>query len=425
MKSDLTVCVVDHGCFLPVALRLGREAKKVYYFTPTEKPFPTVHDIIGDGFEEIERVKSYHTLHGKVDLWVFPDVGFSELQNELVSTGETVWGARGGDSIETLRGKFLQVLEKVGLPVPEYKTIKGMMPLRAYLAENEDVYIKVSRYRGDWETFHWRNWDLDHLELDARALRLGPWQEFITFYVFQPIDAKIEDGIDSFNIDGRWPELCLHGMEAKDKALIATFQKFDDLPYEMRKVNEAMGPVLAQFGYRSFFSTEVRITEDGESHFIDPTCRAGSPPHQVQSELIGNYLDVIHGGAMGTIVEPEPTAKFGAQAVLDIPGDETDWRILTVPEELEQWIKPSMCSRMGNKLVFPPHTHKEVCWLTAIGDTIMETIDSLKEHAELLPDGIGCEFSDLAKLVQEIHDAEEKGMEFTPDPVPEPEEVGP
>lgn len=422
-KSDLTICVVDHGLFLPVALRLGREAKKVYYTAERESPFPSVHDVIGDGFEEVERVQSIWDVHDEIDLFVFPDVGFSSLQKHLLKDGHPIWGGRDADSIETMRGKFLRILDQVGLPVPEFKAIRGMNWLRAYLAENDDVYIKISRYRGDWETFHWRTWELDHLELETRALRLGPWQEFITYYVFQPIDSKIEDGIDTFNIDGRWPELCIHGVECKDKAFIATFQKFADIPEEMRRVNEAFGPVLAGYGYRGFFSTEVRITEEGESYFIDPTCRAGSPPHQVQSEMIGNYLEVIYSGANGAIAEPEPAAKFGVQAVVDIPGDDEDWRILSVEKELEPWIKPSMCSKVGTTLVFPPRTHKEVCWLTATGNTIMEAIENLKEHAELLPDGVGCEFSDLAKLVQEIHDAEDKGMEFTDQPVPEPEEV--
>lgn len=419
MKNDLTITVVDHGLMLPVALRLGRECKKVYYTTESYKAFPSVSDIIGDGFDEIEYTSSVWNVHEETDVFVFPDVGFASLQHHL-REDHPVWGSGQGDSLELLRGKFLDTLDRVGLSVPPHVRVSGMDELRELLREKEDCYIKISRYRGDWETFHWRRWKLDEMELERRALVLGPWKDRVVYYVFDPIDTPIEDGADTYCIDGQWPKLCLHGMEAKDRALVTTFQKFSELPEQLRVVNEAMGPVLNRHDYRGFFSSEVRITEQGEGYFIDPTCRAGSPPHQVQTEMIENYADVIIAGASGTVLEPKPAAKFGVQAVLNMPGEDADWRFLTVPPELEQWIKPSMCSRVAGVLAFPPGTHKEVCWLTAVGDTIKGAIDTLAEHCELLPDGITCEFGALRELIEQIHEAEDRGMEFTDQPVPEP-----
>lgn len=420
MKNDLTITVVDHGLFLPVALRLARECKKVFYTTESYKPFPSVSDIIGDGFDELEYTSSVWKVHDQTDVFVFPDVGFPDLQEHLREDGHPVWGSGSGDSLEVLRGKFLDTLGRVGLSVPPHQRVIGMDYLRELLREKEDCYIKISRYRGDWETMHWRNWKLDEMELERRALVLGPWKESLIYYIFEPIDTPIEDGADSYSIDGQWPELCLHGMEAKDRALVTTFQKFSELPEQLRVVNEAMGPVLKRHDYRGFFSSEVRITEQGEGYFNDATCRAGSPPHQVQTEMIENYADVIVAGASGTVLEPKPSAKFGVQAVLNLPGEDPDWRFLTVPPELEQWIKPSMCSRFDDLLAFPPGTHKEVCWLTAVGDTIKGAIDTLAEHCELLPDGVTCEFGALRELIEQIHAAEERGMEFTDQPVPEP-----
>lgn len=417
--SDLTVCVVDHGLFLPVAQRLARDCKKVYYSTETERAFPTVQDIVGDGFTDVERVDSLWRVHDRVDLFVFPDVGFGPLQKHLVDDNHPVFGAMEGSTIETNRGKFLRTLREVGLSVPPFKALRGMDALKDYIWDREDVFIKVSNWRGDWETLHWRSRSLDEIELTIRAVRLGPWKDHLTFYVFDPIDTTIEDGCDSFCVDGQWPETCIHGMECKDKALIATFQKFSDLPEQLRVVNEAFRPVLAEYGYRSFFSTEVRITEQGEGFFIDPTCRAGSPPSQVQAEMIANYSEMIWAAANGQVIEPEPAAKFGVQAVLKIPGNEGEWRILTLDEELEPWVKASMCSRVEDRLVFAPGTHEEVCWLTATGNTIEETIDALKERVELLPDGVCCPCEALSELIEEIHEAEEKGMEFTDQPVPD------
>lgn len=420
--SDLTVCVIDHGLFPFIAQRLARDCRKVFYTTESERAFPTVHDIVGDGFADFERVDSLWRVHDQCDLFVFPDVGFGPLQEHLAEE-HPVFGAKRGSELETNRGKFLRTLKEVGLSVPAFKAVRGMEELKSHLWDREHLFVKVSNWRGDWETFHWRSRSLDEMEIDARAVRLGPWKDHLTFYVFEPIDSTIEDGCDSFSVEGQWPEMVIHAMEAKDKALLATFQKFSDLPEQLRSVNEAFGPVLAQYGYRSFFSSEVRITEQGEGFFIDPTCRAGSPPSQVQTEMIANYSEVIWGAANGVVVEPEPAAKFGVQAVLKFPGNEGDWRI-TVGDELEQWIKPSMCSRIGDRLSFAPSTHEEVCWLTATGSTIKEAIDTLKERAELLPDGVTCQYEALAEIIEEIHEAENQGMEFSDQRIPDPSIAG-
>src|SRR6516225_9486687 len=125
--KDVTACVVDHGLFVPVARRLARSFKKVYYFTPWEKSFPTVWDLIGDGFEDIRRINDPWEVKESCDLYVFPDIGFAPLQRQLLEQGYPVWGARGGDILEISRGKFLQALEEeTNLPVPTFHKIVGL-----------------------------------------------------------------------------------------------------------------------------------------------------------------------------------------------------------------------------------------------------------------------------------------------------------
>lgn len=425
--SEVHFRVVDKGIFLPIARRLAREAKQVTYWTPHEKAFPTLRDAIGDGFGDISRVESMWDGKDEVDCWVFPDVGFAAEQRELISQGKIVWGARDGDTLEVLRGKFLSVLMQTPLPVPPYQKIVGMSALHDHLRDKRDKWIKISRYRGDWETLHFRNWDQDELELDARAVKLGPWKDFLSFYVFDDIDTEIEDGCDSYCIDGAFPSTVIHGMEAKDKAFIGAFQKFADLPEELRRVNEVFGPILKEYGYRSFFSTEVRITPEGESYLIDPTCRAGSPPSQVQCEMIQNYGEIIWRGAHGELVEPIPAAMFGVQALLSAKGDpRSTWRVIELSDELDQWVKCGFCCKLENRLCFMPEyeaTANEVGWLIGIGDTIEKAIAHLKSNMDLLPCGICCEFASLGDLLKEIHTAEDAGMEVTKQTVPEPEIV--
>lgn len=424
--KDITCIVIDHGIFLPIARRLAREVKKVFYWNPTEKAFPSVKDVIGDGFPDVERVDSIWSVKDQCDLFVVPDIGFADTQSELLSQSKIVWGARYADSIETSRGKFLKALSSTSLPVPKYQKVIGMEALREYLRAREDQWIKISKFRGDWETLHFRDWKQDEIELDERSCKLGPWKEVIPFYVFENIETENEDGVDSWCIDGQFPSIIIHGMEAKDKSYIGTFQKWEDVPEEVRCVGDEFGPILAGYGYRSFFSSEVRITEDGESYFIDPTCRAGSPPSQVMTEMIGNYAEIIWHGAQGEVVDPVPEYKFGVQAIVCVFGGRQNWKTVQIPQEIDQWFKAGFCSMIDDKYCFPPDPDEHggnIGWLVGVGQTAQEAIDHLKENAEMLPCGVTCEFHSIADLLKEVSEAEKKGMEFSDQTMPGPEAI--
>jgi hypothetical protein len=425
--KSLKVMVIDHGRFFHIAQRLSRDVDHVYYWAPAERDSPLLRECcVGDGFEEVERVDSPWDVKDECDLFVFVDVGFAGMQAELVSQGLDVWGARSGDRLEMSRGYFLKELEQAGLAVPHYEKIKGLTNLQLHLKDKEDKWIKVSKFRGDFETMHYTNWRQDEVTLDGYAVRFGPLKEQIVFFVFDPIDAVIEDGCDTWCIDGQWPKTVLHAMEMKDKCLIGALQPMADLPDEVKSVNEAFGPILASHGYRSFFSTEVRITEDGESYFIDPTCRAGSPPSQVQCELYSNYAEIIWRGAQGECVEPEPAAKFGVQVALKTDGDRTEWIAVELPKELDQWVKCGFCCKVDSRICFPPVTEyhtSDLGYLCAIGDTLDEAVESLREKRDLLPDGLKCDFTSLAELLKDVKAAEDHSIELTTEPVPEPAEA--
>ncbi len=57
-------------------------------------------------------------------------------------------------------------------------------------------------------------------QLDQLAVKLGPLAADFPFLCDAPIDAVVETGIDEFCIDGKWPEVVVQGIEAKDKAYI-------------------------------------------------------------------------------------------------------------------------------------------------------------------------------------------------------------
>ena len=422
--SEVTALVVDTGIFLHVARRVAREFKKTYYWTPWETSFPRLKDsVVGDGYDDIIATESIEGVKAECDLFIFPDVGYADLQMELIGMGKAVWGARHADELEALRGKFLDVLKATDLPVPKFKKVRGLTALKMFLKERENQFIKVSTYRGDFETFRFRSMGQDENVLDKWAVTLGPLKEMMSFFVFEPIDSIIEDGIDTYCIDGQWPETIIHGVEAKDSAYIGAFQKMADAPKEIRVINEQFGPVLARYGYRGAFSTEGRITEEGETFFIDPTCRFPSPPSQCMCEMIGNLGEIIWQGANGVLVEPEQKFKFGAQAIFKVDRDE--WGVFEIPTELDPWVKISFSCKVDGRICVPPDPMgvEEIGWVVGCGDTIEEAIANLKEHVDAMPDGCNVQFSCIADLLKSIHEAEDEGMEMTEKTVPDPASV--
>lgn len=426
--DQVIACVIDTGCFQHIARRLARDYAKVYYWSPWEIAFPRLKDaIVCDGYGGVIRVESIEEIKEECDLFVFPDIGYSDLQRDLASQGKAVWGCRNADELEARRGRFLEVLEKeTDLPVPPFEKVEGLSNLRYYLMEKEDVFIKVSTYRGDFETCHFQNMEVSEGILDGWAVMLGPLKEHINFFVFDKIETDIEDGIDTYCIDGQWPQTVIHGIECKDSSYIGCFQKMTDVPEEVRCANEAFGPVLAGYGYRGAFSTEVRITKDGESFFIDPTCRFPSPPSQVMCEMISNWGEIIWHGANGILVEPEPSENegapvvFGVQAIFKVDRDE--WGVFEIPEELDQWVKISFSCKVDGKVCVPPDPQgiREVGWVCGVGATMESAIEHLKANVDAMPSGVHVEFASLAELLREVHAAQDKGMTFTDQPVPEP-----
>jgi hypothetical protein len=420
--SDAVCCVVDAGQFLPVARRIGEQVSKCYYWSPQDRSLPLIQEaVIGDGFSEVERIpkgKSFFDVATEVDFFVFPDIGFAGEQRELISQGHMVWGARGLDSLEYNRGKFLRALKSCGLEVPKHEVIRGLNNLRLFLDDKKDMYIKMSNWRGNFETFHWVDNEQTSAELDNLAVEFGPMKEHLTFYVFYPIDTDIEDGIDTYCINGEYPNLVLHGVENKDKSFLGTMCEFSELPEQVREVNEKFAPILKD--YRGFFSTEVRILPD-KHYFIDPTCRAPSPPHQSQCMMWDNYAEILYQGAAGNCIDPEPNSKFCVQALLSYKRNEKEWVSFKIPESIKTNVKCGFCCEVDGLLCFPPHPLETMAgYLVATGDTIKEAIDVLQKCAKELPPGLNCEDKSIADLLILADNMSEDGVPLTEATIPEP-----
>lgn len=424
--SEVIACVIDHGMFMPVAEKLAEQMAKVYYYTPWEKGFADIKDCtIGDGLQRIERLNDFlkEPKFSEIDMFVFPNIMHSGLQEHLEASGKAVWGSRSADELEVFKGRFYRMLQNVGLEVPKHKEIRGLDKLRELLKEEDDLYIKISFFRETMDT--WHHIDYAHSEgyLDVLACKLGPFKNEILFYVLNPIDTEIEGGIDNYCIDGKWPDYAVLGYEKKNETYLAVVRPFTEMPEEFLVVNEAVAPVLKQYRYRNFFSTEVRV-KGKKSYFIDPTCRTPSPAGEEQLELYGNIGEIIWKGAQGELVQPKIVAEFAGESLVHHTGSKDQWRSLRIPEDVRKWVKLYGCAELDGVNWWPPSDEDVIGCIVGIGNTIDSVIHNIKSIIESLGDSpIRVDLSSFPELISEIQEAQRRGIEFTEKHIPDPKEV--
>lgn len=428
--SSITAGFVDHeGLYYALSERLARDYGRVLYTDGGEEAFDTINRaIIGDSYpenERLERVDDILLRKDEVDLWVFPDSKSAGLQLMLEEQGKPVWGSRRGNMLEHSREAFVDILKKLGLQVPKFQRVVGITNLRAYLKDKEDQIIKISKYRGTMETKKWRSWDEDEHWLDYMAVRFGGVKDIWPFLVFESIDTDIEIGVDTYCINGKFPSVVIGGTETKDRAYLGELKPRDEIPGESQAVLELFAPVLAYFNMRNFWSMEIRVKGD-EFYFVDPTPRAPLPASASQMELYENLAEIIAAGATGELIEPKPSARFAAECAITMKCEKGRWPSIRIPAELKRWVKLSACCSINDRHWFPPMPEdhgEEVGWLVALGNSPVEAIETLKGYTEALPDGVEAGVESLAQTIKDIESANEQGVTFTDEPLPEPHEV--
>lgn len=419
--SDVTFLISDSGLFLPLAHCLAEKAKRVIYWSPDHRAFPSVKQaVVGDGFPNIERVRDFWPLLGEIDAACFPDIGQGPLQLHLESIGIPVWGSRMGDGLELDREYFMEWVEEAGLDVAPYEVVTGWSALRDYLKDRNDQYIKISRFRGDMETTHWRSWEMDEQWLYWLAMQFGSVKELIRFLVFDKIDTDLEIGADTYNVDGQFPSLMLNGIEGKDKCYLSAVTKRDEMPPQIQQILSAIGPKLARFNYRNQISFEDRVKDD-KHFYIDATQRGGMPSSGSQQLVWKNFPEIIWHGAHGELIEPEPAAKFSIECMINCKDKSECWSEVELDPKLLPWARFSECCMVDGKYCFPPDDSGdgELGWLVALGDTPKEVFDNIKAYADMLPDGLSADVESLASIVQEVEHMHAEDIPFTEKPLPE------
>lgn len=396
MSEDLkskTVCVVDNKLFSELARTLARAFGKVYYTSPWVSDFPSsTHTELGEGFPEYERVKDIWGIFDEVDLFVFPDQHQGPLQEYLVSQGKRVWGARNGDELESARADAKAYFKTLGIPQGKYEVIQGMTALRKFLKGRDDkVWVKISLTRNDTETFSVCGYEGSKNRLDKFEAELGPAAEAMEFVVEDDMPDTLDIAIDTYTVDGKWPNKACLGTEKKDEGYICVVQEWNKLPVGLTDIYEALTPTLEKYEYRNVISLESRMDKT-TTYLADPCCRFGSPPSELQLNLITNLADIMWEGAEGKMVEPKFAGKYGAQFIIESKWSIHNPLLVEFPKRYRENIKLRYATMFGEQLWILPQNSDTPSFgsIVTVGDTLEDCFEEAKEIAHSIK-GIGVE----------------------------------
>jgi hypothetical protein len=354
--EDTIVAICDNGQFVSYAERLARDFKKVYYTLGQEDEMPRLNDaMVGDGLGTIEVVDSRDDERlDEAGLWVFPDLGYGHTQiKKEEKEGKLVWGSRLGEEMEQQVEDFKDLLHDVGLPVGPWKSIVGFSALRKHLQKHPDVYVKMSKFRGSWETLYCPTYEQVKGKLDERELRLSGKSEDVRFVVIPKLRDKVELAIDGYCVDGRWPSKVLVGMEKKGECYLGRLMSYKDAPAPLLRVNAALEETLRNYGYRGPLAFETLIGKDGEPYVTDPCCRLSSPCSALQQEFYTNISEIVLRGAAGELIDPVPPegALWGAEVMIQSEWVNHNWENLRYPDKFERYIKLGEYCRNGDGMI--------------------------------------------------------------------------
>lgn len=414
--AGVTAVFLDNGLFTDFALTLAPAFKKLYYWSPWANSFPKSNALLpGDGFDEMERVRSLFDAIEKSDLIIVPDVYYGDLQEHLVRQGKLVWGARKGEFLELNRMGAKALMKKYGVNPSPAEQVHGMADLREYLKAHEDVWVKVSTVRGDMETFKSETYALSEPKLDELEHKLGAKKLIAEFIIEPDINPAVEWGIDAFTIDGQWPKRTFSGLEIKDLGFVGRVMEWDEIPEYLREPNEKLSPYFKEKQYRGFFSTELRILDDRTTYLIDPCCRLPSPPNEIQQMIFSNWADIIYQGAQGIMVEPEPAHKYGVCAMIHSSFADENWQAVKFPESVRPFVKlRNHCKIDGVDYCVPGEVGlPEIGAVIGLGDTLDGAIEHMKENAEQIKGYyVEIKLDSIEKALEERDKAEKLGIEI-------------
>jgi len=414
--SHMTALCYDSGLYPYAAAKLAEAFGTVYYYSPyNADSFPVSRKALwGSGLPGVTRVKDFWDVIDDADLIVFPDIGAGDLQAWLRTKGYRVWGSAEAEVIEQDRVGLKRLMHTKGMQLPDTWVVDGMDALHEHLAnpKHDNQYVKVSEWRGDFESYHHQNTWLSQSWLHKTDHQLGPMRDKLKFVVEGHIDG-VEVGFDGVCVDGQFLSPCVYGYEQKDVAYVGRVVPYDRLPQVLRDTNADLAPVLGELGCRSMFSTEVRVTEEGVGYLIDPSLRFPSPPSECVLETFSNWPEIFYGGAGGELVTPEPKHAYCAELVLRAAQAESDFVPIRFPEEYRHLIKLHGHAIVDGTDYVVALGMDIIGAAVGVGDTLKEACEQACEVAETIQaEGFDVDKHAFEELEKKIEKGVKHGVDW-------------
>ena len=409
-------CIVIDGCGLhtEMALRFLRDCKTVYYCLLEEGM--DLANKIGENLDGLTRVGSPWEYIDKVDFIVCTDTGSGELVEYLKSHGYPVAGAGSAEILEIDRMWGRQYQRKMEMPTQETRKITGVTALREYLKGRKDLYVKVdNEYRSISESFKHVDDKASAPRIDKIAYKTGPFQEKVGFVVEECLEGS-EPGMDGITFDGELVFPTIAGYERKKKGYCSrVYNTWEEYPEAYKEIHEGLAPEFKKRKTRFFYSTEIIVGKDRRPFLIDPTLRLASPcTFAVQTELIGNYTEVVYGLATGVRVTPKMTAKYGAGIPFESKESADCYVNINFPKEIRQWVKLSTVCKVGSDYYSIPNISGDpLGCVVAIGNTPQEAMDKVMERMKLVKgEGLCYDEGGFEKIPEDINNGKKVGISF-------------
>lgn len=426
-KVDLktkTALIYNGGQFIELAIRLSRDFGRVLWHSPWSSEFPeSQDDMIGVGIPGIERVSDFWSVVDdveekyNVDIYIFPFIYDSDIQLHLISLGKRVWGSRNGDELERYRLQANREFEKLDLPRPTMTSVIGINALRNHLKKVNDKFIKISNYRGNFETWHHDNYDLSEPYLDEIEFELGMEKDVFEWIIEDPIDSDsvVEIGYDGYCIDGQFPNETILGYEQKDAGYICHVKNHNEISPLITNFTDRVSDLLKKYEYRNFFHAENRVVSKSLSYEIDTTCRLGTPPGELLMEMISNISEIIWYGAEGIMIQPIWEAKYGIEVMINSAWAQNKWQTIDFPESIRRWVKLRNLAIIDDKYCIIPR-HRDADNIGAVisfGKSKEECIETVKKYADQIKGfSIDIKMGCIDKLNEVISKGEKLGIMF-------------
>ena len=390
--KNKTLLVHCSGSFFETALKLADYFKEVLYYVPWESGFPSMDKwAIGKEWENklctekfdgkpFRRVESFYDNLQYADCIFHTDVYGGDQMEFLRELGYPVCSSGKLSSLELNRWETMSMFKQQGMDVGKMQRVVGIPALKEILKKVNDKYIKISKFRKCVETFHHETYELSLPILRKMEHELGPLSEVLEFIICDPIDAIVEEGVDAYSVNGKYPSIILSGIEKKDQCYAGQITPYEQLSKGVKRTNSQLSPIFKEGNYKGFFSTEVRTTKYDENYLIDFTARCPMPPSPLYGEMFANLGEIVWGIANGEMVDIKPKAKFGIYCTIYSEWYEQSHQAIYFDSKYRDNVKLNYPVKIdGNYYCININNFPEVGAVVAVGDSYEECKKKIEE----------------------------------------------